>query len=152
VQELQRINGTKHDRERFVYRGTGPIIFVTKRRLNGQIMEAEFTQFLQEVLQQYGIWGLIIGFLITGPGFTYLRTKNVRLQAETHAQQLIQQVMKREQKRSDRLEGMVNTTQSKLDAAEARVTELTIELATALRQVKELKRQINELQGVVKNE
>ena len=64
----------------------------------------KITNLLSQVFQRHGLVGLVIGFLILGPGFTYLRTRTIRVQAETKVQALVNEFARQERQRADRPE------------------------------------------------
>ena len=112
---------------------------------------------LQQVFQQYGLLGLVIVFLIFGPGFTYFRTRNVRIQTEAKAQEVLNEFIKQERQRADRLEARLNEALDKLNLAEDEVAQLRLrlseaqsdldQLAALKRQVRKLTQRVTELEG-----
>lgn len=68
----------------------------------------ETNELLTQVFQQYGLLGLVITFLLLGPGFTYFRTKHIRAEAESKAQTLLNEFAQQERQRSERLERVMN--------------------------------------------
>ena len=121
----------------------------------------EIVSFLHQLFQQDGLVGLVIGFLILGPGFTYFRTRTLRAQSEAKAQTLLNEFARQERQRADRLEGQLNTALRKLDSTEEEVANLRLKLAeaqnklddmVALRQqVRKLTRWVRELQAAVED-
>lgn len=119
----------------------------------------EIVNFLQQLFQQNGMAGLIIGFLILGPGFTFLRTRTLRVEAEAKAQELVNEFARQERQRADRLEEQLRTTLHKLETTEDEVSRLRlkiIENQTKLetmpslrRQIRKLNRRVSELETVV---
>lgn len=109
-------------------------------------------QLLEQALREYGLFGALIVFLILGPGFTYVRTKNARLRAESKALALVNEFAKYGQRRADALERQLKLTQVKLDEAEDTIVHLNARLATAQRQVEELKEYVTELRVTIENE
>lgn len=97
-------------------------------------------ELLKQVFQQTGLIGLLIVFLVTGPGFTYFRTRNIRARAEARAQEVVNQFARQERKRADRLEEQLTLTQTKLSSAEDEVSALHLRLATAQGDLDELPR------------
>ncbi|MEO8391768.1 MAG: hypothetical protein ABI700_02140 [Chloroflexota bacterium] len=103
---------------------------------------------LQQVFQQYGLLGLVIVFLIFGPGFTYFRTRTMRVEAEAKAQELLNKFIKQERLRADRLEKRLNETLHKLELAEDEVSQVRLRLSQAqsdLDEVSKFKRQVRRL-------
>jgi len=94
-------------------------------------MMPESNELLGQIFQQYGVVGLVIGFLILGPGFTYFRTRTIRVQAEMKAQELLNEFAQQERQRSERLEMRLTSTQQKLNTAEDEVSSLRLRLAMA---------------------
>lgn len=86
-------------------------------------------ELLNQVFQQYGLIGLVIGFLLLGPAYTYFRTRGIRAQAEANAQSLVNEFAQKERARSERLEERLNDTMQKLNAAEDEVAQLRLRLA-----------------------
>lgn len=119
----------------------------------------ESSDLLAQVFQQYGLVGLIVFFLITGPGYTYLRTKSLRAQGEARAQALVNDFAKQERLRAERLEAQLNANQQKLDTAEEEVAHLHLKLSEAKaelevvaslrRQVRTLRKRVTELECAV---
>ncbi len=114
---------------------------------------------LQTLLQQHGLLGLVIGFLILGPGFTYIRTRNMRDEAEAKTQALLNEFAQKERERSERLEARLEETLQKLNQAEDEVISLRLKLAqaqselekvAALReQIQVLTNRVNELESLL---
>lgn len=121
----------------------------------------EIVNFLHQLFQQDGLVGLVIGFLILGPGFTYFRTRTLRAQSEAKAQTLLNEFARQERQRADRLEEQLNATLRKLDSTEEEVSNLRLKLAeaqnelddmAALRQqVRKLTRRVRELEAAVED-
>ena len=84
----------------------------------------EIVNFLNQLFQQDGLVGLVIGFLILGPGFTYVRTRTLRAQSEATAQALVNEFARQERQRADRLEEQLNGAFRKLNTTEAEVANL----------------------------
>ena len=108
----------------------------------------EIIELLHQIFQQYGLLGLLIGFLVLGPGFTLLRTKTIRVQAEAKAQALVNEFARQERQRADRLEEQLRTTLQKLDSTEEEVSRLRLKLAETNSQLEEisgLRRQVRKL-------
>lgn len=108
---------------------------------------------LEQVLQQYGPIGMLIAFLVVGPGYTYIHSKNTRLQTETKAQELLNEFARQERQRTDELERYLNQTLQRLDTAKDEVASLQVKLAHAqsdLEQMPVLRCQIAELMDRVK--
>jgi exonuclease VII large subunit len=84
---------------------------------------------LEQAFQQYGLVGLLVTFLTLGPGFTYLRTKNACLRAESRAQELLNEFLREEREHADQLEERLNQTLARLDAEKEEVFELKMQLA-----------------------
>src|SRR4051812_16252737 len=103
--------------------------------------------------------GLIIGFLILGPGFTFLRTRTIRVEAEAKAQELVNEFARQERQRSDRLEEQLRTTLRKLETTEDEVSRLRLKIIenqakletmpSLRRQIRKLNRRVSELETVV---
>jgi len=85
-------------------------------------------ELLQQALQNYGPEGLLIAFLVLGPGFTYIRSRNTRLQMETKAQELLNQFLVEERKHGDQLESKLSVALVKLEAAKQEVVHLREQL------------------------
>ena len=83
---------------------------------------------LEQAFQQYGLMGLVVAFAVLGPGFTYVRTKNSRLQAEVQAQALLNEFARREQEQSERLEERLTSTLERLDQSKDEVFHLRLAL------------------------
>ena len=119
----------------------------------------ESNELLTQVFQQYGLFGLVIAFLLLGPGFTYFRTRHIRAEAESKAQTLLNEFAQRERQRSERLEARLNETLFKLNAAEDEVARLRLRLTEARsdldempklkRRIRKLTRRISELESAV---
>lgn len=119
----------------------------------------QVNDLLVQVFQQYGLLGLIIAFLVTGPGYTYLRTRSLRAEGEAHAQELVNEFARQERQRSERLEMKLSAAQRKLDTAEEEVAHLRSKLseaqtqlemvATLRRQVRQLRKRVSELESQV---
>ena len=119
----------------------------------------EIVNLLSQIFQQHGLIGLIVGFLILGPGFTYFRTRTIRVQAEVKTQALLNEFAIQERQRADRLEEQLNNTLRKLDNAEEEISKLRLKLAetrndlgdvSRLRQqVRKLTRRVRELEETV---
>ena len=108
---------------------------------------------LEQVLQQYGPIGMLIAFLVVGPGYTYIHSKNTRLEAENKAQELLNEFARQERKRTDELEKYLNQTLQRLDNAKDEVATLQVKLAHAQSDLEEmpvLRRQVSELMERVK--
>ena len=86
---------------------------------------------LEQAFQQYGLAGLLVTFLVLGPGFTYLRTKNACLRAESRAQELLNEFLREEREHADQLEGRLNQTMARLEAEKEEVFDLKMRLAQA---------------------
>ena len=97
-------------------------------------------ELLKQVFQQHGLIGMLIVFLITGPGYTHFRTRNIRARAEAKAQEVVNQFAQQERKRADRLEEQLTLTQTKLSSAEDEVSALRLRLADAQSDLDELPR------------
>ena len=119
----------------------------------------EIVNFLQQLFQQNGMIGLIIGFLILGPGFTFLRTRTIRVEAEAKAQELVNEFARQERQRADRLEEQLRTTLRKLETTEDEVSRLRLKLIenqskletmpSLRRQIRKLNCRVSELETVV---
>jgi uncharacterized membrane protein YgaE (UPF0421/DUF939 family) len=119
----------------------------------------ELVSFLHQLLQQEGLVGLVIGFLILGPGFTYFRTRTIHAQTEAKAQALVNEFARQERQRADRLEEQLNAALRKVESTEEAVASLRLKLAeaqnelgemTTLRQqVRRLTRRVRELETAV---
>jgi DNA repair exonuclease SbcCD ATPase subunit len=96
------------------------------RRCDGTQM---IENLLEQAFQQYGLVGLLVTFLTLGPGFTYLRTKNACLRAESRAQELLNEFLREEREHADQLEERLNQTLARLDAEKEEVFELKMQLA-----------------------
>jgi uncharacterized protein HemX len=94
-------------------------------------MEAWMEQLLEEVLKEYGLVGLLIVIVITGPGFTWLKTRNVEVQVEDRARELVAEFARHERQRADRLEQQLILTLDKLEKAEDEVMHLKFQLRHA---------------------
>jgi len=121
---------------------------------------SEFEQLLQEVFRQYGLLGLFVVFVILGPGFTYFRTRAIRVQAEAKAQVILNAFAQMERERSERLEKRLDQTLRQLNLAEDEVANLRLRLAKAQsdlddmpllkRRIRRLTTRVNELETQVK--
>ena len=100
----------------------------------------EIVNLLQQMFQQNGLLGLIIGFLILGPGFTWLRTRTIRVEAEAKAQELVNEFARQERQRADRLEEQFRTTLRKLTTTEDEVSRLRLKLVENQRSWKQCRR------------
>lgn len=119
----------------------------------------EFPELFEQAFEQYGLVGLVVAFLILGPGFTYLRTRNASVQAEMKAQTLLNRFAQDEHIQAERMEERLNAALVKLEDARQQVLDLRIELLKAqhdltemakLReQVQTLSRQVCDLEGQI---
>ena len=86
---------------------------------------------LQQAFDQYGLLGLLLTFLVLGPGFTYLRTKNACLRAESRAQEILNEFLREERDHADQLEARLTATLDRLDAEKEETFTLKMQLAEA---------------------
>ena len=86
---------------------------------------------LQQAFDQYGLLGLLLTFLVLGPGFTYLRTKNACLRAESRAQEILNEFLCEERDHADQLEARLTATLDRLDAEKEETFTLKMQLAEA---------------------
>lgn len=112
----------------------------------------DYTSLYQQVLQQYGLPGLVITLLLVGPVFTFLRTRNLKAETEVKTQDLLNEFARQERARADRLEVMLNDALTKLDQSEHEVIQLRQEVSANQRKLDEvpmLRAQIQALTGRV---
>ena len=109
----------------------------------------ESSLILEQILQQYGLIGFLIAFIVLGPWFTYVKTKNAEAKAEAKARELLNDFARHEQQRADRLEGQLNAAQAKLDCAENDVMQFNVKLFEAQKQVEELTAEVARLSGII---
>ena len=108
----------------------------------------ELITLLHELFQQYGLAGLLIGFLLLGPGLTLLSLRTIRAQAEVKAQALVNEFAQKERQRADRLEEQLRCALRKLESTEQEVARLRLKLSEtqgALAAVPGLRRQVRRL-------
>lgn len=91
----------------------------------------EFPQILEEAFRQYGLWGLFIAFLVLGPGFTYVRTENTRMQLESKAQELLYHMAREEHNQANRMETRLNEALDQLAEAREEIAQLKLDLQQA---------------------
>ena len=108
----------------------------------------EFQQLFEAAFHEFGLWGLVIAFLVLGPGFTYVRTHNTRLKIETKAQELLYQFAQSEHEQANQLE--MQLTQASQDLTEAReeIYQLRLDLQQAqheLEHVPQLRERVQSL-------
>lgn len=106
------------------------------------------TDLLHQLFHQHGLVGLIIGFLILGPGFTFVRVRSVRARLEAQTQALLNDFARHESQRADRLEADLNTTLTQLEAAQQEVARLRRQEAeneARLQEVDRLQQQVETL-------
>ena len=84
---------------------------------------------IEQAFHQYGLVGLIVTFLVLGPGYTYLQTRDLRLKSESQAQNLLNTVLMDEMAHGDTLEEQLTQTQQRLEEAKGEVFQLQMELA-----------------------
>lgn len=87
------------------------------------------TDLLHQLFHQHGLVGLIIGFLILGPGFTFVRVRSVRARLEAQTQALLNDFARHESQRADRLEADLSAALTQLEAAEQEIARLQREVA-----------------------
>lgn len=104
-------------------------------------------QILQQTLEQYGVVGLIVVFMIIGPGFTYLKVRQAQAQAEAKARELLSDLARHTLERAEQLEHRLQATLAQLAAAENEVQQLHIQLIEAKLQVDYLSEQVAQLQA-----
>jgi chromosome segregation ATPase len=122
----------------------------------------DYNELFQQVLQQYGLIGLLVVFVVLGPLFTLMKAKNAQLQTEVKAQELLNEFARQERQRAERLEARLDAAQQQLDKAEAEVLELRAivsrnetelqEVPRLQAQIQELTLRVSELGGRVENE
>lgn len=105
---------------------------------------------LDQAFQQYGLLGLVVVFLLLGPVYTHFRTRTIRAQAETNAQQLLNEFAQKERLRAERLEERLNATFEKLNAAEEEVSQLRLRLAKAQTDLDEMPKLKHRVRVLVK--
>ncbi|MBL8133841.1 MAG: hypothetical protein JNL42_18410 [Anaerolineae bacterium] len=106
-----------------------------------------------KVLDQYGLIGLIVFFLVTGPGYTYLRTKSLRAHGEAKAQELVNEFAAQERQRAERLEAQLDSAKRKLEVAEEEVAQMRLKLSESreeLQSIASMRRQVRGLRKRVK--
>lgn len=112
----------------------------------------ELTHLLDQVFQEHGLLGVLILFVLTGPGYTWVKTRNLQVQVEDRARELVAEFARHERQRADRLEKQLNFTQNKLEKAQDEVDRLKDRLKQAQRELEEvpmLRKQINQLTSQV---
>jgi chromosome segregation ATPase len=107
-------------------------------------------ELLQQAFQQYGLFGLVVVFLLLGPAYTYFRTRGIRAQAEANAQSLLNEFAQKERLRAERLEARLNEALQKLNAAEEEVAQLRLRLTQAQNDLDEMPKLRHRLQGLAK--
>jgi hypothetical protein len=121
-------------------------VFVDRERK--QTKMPEYTDIFQSVLQQYGLVGLITMFLLMGPIFTLIKTRNVRAQTELSAYALLNEFARKEIQRADRLEERLNEALAKHEALEKELLQFQETLNVTrqrLEKVDRLQKQVHEL-------
>ena len=91
----------------------------------------ELTDLFEAVFHEFGLWGLVIVFLILGPGFTYIRTHNTRLKVESKAQELVYRFAQEEHDQANRLEDRLNIALEELSKAREEIAQLKLDLQQA---------------------
>ncbi|MCU0499224.1 MAG: hypothetical protein MUF87_17865 [Anaerolineae bacterium] len=104
-------------------------------------------QILQQTLEQYGLVGLIVAFLIVGPGFTYLKVRQAQVQSEAKARELLSDLARHTLERAEQLEHRLQAALAQVAAAESEVQYLRIQLVEAKLQVEYLSEQVALLQA-----
>ena len=105
----------------------------------------EFPDLFEAAFREFGLWGLVIAFLVLGPGFTYIRTHNTRLQVESKAQELLYRFAQEEHDQANRLEERLNIALEELTTAREEIAQLKLDLQQArheLETVDQLKQHI----------
>jgi len=103
---------------------------------------------IEQAFRQYGLLGLLVAFIVLGPGFTYVRTKNTRLQAETKAQELLNEFLREERDHAEQLEENLTATLARLEEEKEEVFQLQLKLtqnAFQLEKLAELRQQVQAL-------
>jgi len=116
-------------------------------------------EILDALLRDHGLFGLLIGFLILGPGYTLVRTRNLRVELAGEAQRLLNQYMREEMVRADVLEERLQQTSDQLQSAHRELFTLKLQFAQATYQLEEwgdlrqevthLRERVVELEGQV---
>lgn len=119
-------------------------------------------QIVEQAFQQYGLVGLIVGFLVSGPGYTYIKTRNMHLKVENRAHELLQRYLQEERTHAAQLETRLEATLEQLEISRQEVFALTLKLNTAehkleamsdlSEQVAALTRQVAELEELTVNQ
>jgi hypothetical protein len=119
----------------------------------------EFGHLLEQVLQQYGLTGMLITFLIIGPIYTYIRTHNLQIRTETKAYEILNGYAQKESARADHLSEQLQTALMKLDQAEDTVFQLQLRVRENKNQIQaipklrrqslQLKKRIEELENTL---
>ena len=103
---------------------------------------------IEQAFRQYGLLGLLVAFVVLGPGFTYVRTKNARVQAETKAQELLNEFLREERDHAEQLEENLTATLTRLEEEKGEVFQLQLKLAQnafQLEKLAELRQQVQAL-------
>lgn len=106
----------------------------------------EFPDLFEAAFREFGLWGLVIAFLVLGPGFTYVRTHNTRLKVESKAQELIYRLAQEEHDQANRLEQRLDIALGELATAREEIAQLKLDLQQArheLETVSQLKQQVS---------
>jgi DNA repair exonuclease SbcCD ATPase subunit len=108
----------------------------------------EHTDLFQAILQQYGLVGLITMFLLMGPVFTLIKTRNMQAQTEQNAYAFLSEFARKEIQRAERLEERLNEAVVKhatLDKERLQLQETLNGVKQRLETVDRLQKQVQEL-------
>jgi DNA repair exonuclease SbcCD ATPase subunit len=115
---------------------------------------------IEQAFNQYGLLGLLVTFLVLGPGFTYVRTKNTRLQTESKAQEILNEFLREERDHAEQLEKNLKDTLARLEGEKEEVFQLQLKLAQTefelekmgelLQRIQALTERVSELEEQIK--
>jgi DNA repair exonuclease SbcCD ATPase subunit len=113
-----------------------------------QRKEQAIDTLIQQAFEQYGLIGLVVVVLIVGPAYTYLRTRNLRLDAEVKAQEVLNRILVDERDHAEALENHLGATLERLDAAKDEVFHLRMELAQTQHKLTEMPELSGQIQTI----
>ena len=98
----------------------------------------EFPELFEQAFETYGLVGLVIAFLVLGPGFTYIRTRQAQLHADVKAQTLLNRFARDEHEQVERLEQRLDDALGRLEVEREEVMQLRVSLFEAQRELLEM--------------